>query len=354
MLKMTRRPVILCVEDEPILLRDLCEELEDAGYKAIGVPDVAAANLVLAQITPALILCDITLPGHSGLDFLEDLRARGDMPGVPFLLLTALADRESILRGKWAGADDYLIKPVDYDLLQATIAARLAQVSRMELAHRATLQQHSEAVSSQWRAVLDGIGQGALICGADLQVRFANRAAQALCKSLRNGPLTRTAEGKLALNADISEHPQLQRFVTGTTDDITVQVSLKSQQGKRWKVSVLALHERAVQAIGAEALQSDEMFVVFLADNIQSALPPREELVQRFYFTPTESQVAAMLAEGCTKQLMCERMSISASTMAYHLRNMFQKTQTKRQAELVALILSLGRTTSHNAAVAMA
>ena len=51
---------------------------------------------------------------------------------MPFIFLTALADRNDVLVGKQAGADDYLVKPIDYDLLLATVAARLSQVARVQ------------------------------------------------------------------------------------------------------------------------------------------------------------------------------------------------------------------------------
>ena len=53
------------------------------------------------------------------------------MGDIPFIFLTALADRNDVLIGKQAGADDYLVKPIDYEILLATIAARLEQVARV-------------------------------------------------------------------------------------------------------------------------------------------------------------------------------------------------------------------------------
>ena len=76
MLKAVDRPIILCVEDEPTLLRDLCDELREAGYDAMGALDVTSAQRLLDSITPALIVCDVNLPGASGLDFMADLRGR--------------------------------------------------------------------------------------------------------------------------------------------------------------------------------------------------------------------------------------------------------------------------------------
>ena len=84
----------------------------------------------------------------------------------------------------------------------------------------------------------------------------------------------------------------------------------------------------------------ENSFVVFLSDLSQRQLHNKAALARRFSLTPTELQVASLLTDGLTKQEMCEQMKVSAATMAYHLRNLFSKTDTNRQAELVALLMA--------------
>ena len=86
---------------------------------------------MLANHRPDLVLCDITMPGLGGYDVLKAMREKGGLADVPFIFLTALADRNDVLVGKQAGADDYLVKPIDYEILLATVAARLNQVARV-------------------------------------------------------------------------------------------------------------------------------------------------------------------------------------------------------------------------------
>jgi DNA-binding NarL/FixJ family response regulator len=70
----------------------------------------------------------------SGFDLLERLTAAEPrFAHMPFVFLTALADRESELKGWQLGADDYVTKPVDHDVLAAVISARLARVARNAL-----------------------------------------------------------------------------------------------------------------------------------------------------------------------------------------------------------------------------
>src|SRR5690606_26672773 len=91
----------------------------------------------LNAIRPDLILCDISMPGLDGFDVLRGAQAKGaDYAAIPFVFLSALADPREVVAGKRLGADDYLVKPIDYDLLLATIEARLRQVTRIKSSRR--------------------------------------------------------------------------------------------------------------------------------------------------------------------------------------------------------------------------
>jgi len=335
MLQAMTRPSILCIEDEPQLLADLCEELSAAGYAPVGVPDIEQARQKLSASTPSLIICDVNLPGMSGMEFLSEVRERNLLPGVPFMLLTALSDREDVLRGKWAGADDYLVKPVDYDMLLASVASRLAQVGRLQVSHQAQMRSRVGELLSQWTNVLDKVSHCALVCDAQLGVRFANRAAYSLCGSAGEGLLSVDSAGMLQLNRSIVGHPEVQSFLRGSLESLRVDIASQESPRRHWQVSLLAMGERH------PAPGHDESFVVFLSDLRQRTLHNRAALGRRFGLTPTEVQVASLLTDGLSKQEMCEQMHVSAATMAYHLRNLFHKTDTSRQAELVTVLLAV-------------
>lgn len=126
-------PTVLCIEDEAHILEELIDELRTSGFRAIGAANAADAMRVLDKTVPDLIICDILMPGTNGLQFLEQVRsARPDLGGTPFLFLTALADRSHELEGRESGADDYLTKPIDFDVLILTIRAKLDLVARIK------------------------------------------------------------------------------------------------------------------------------------------------------------------------------------------------------------------------------
>ena len=129
---------ILCIEDEPEILRDIADELRDHGFQVEAAPNAIAALQTIEAQAPDLVVCDMQMPGMSGVELLETLRARGDrLSAVPFVFLTAFGDREAMLSGRRAGADDYLVKPIDYDLLIAAVESHLHNAARR---HEATRQ----------------------------------------------------------------------------------------------------------------------------------------------------------------------------------------------------------------------
>ena len=124
---------ILCIEDEALLLEDIVEELQDAGYTTLKAANGKEAIEILKYESVDLILCDIMMPLIDGPTTLKLIRERLPQHNeVPFIFLTAKSTREDILVGKKMGVDDYLTKPIDYDLLLATIKARLEQVYRIK------------------------------------------------------------------------------------------------------------------------------------------------------------------------------------------------------------------------------
>lgn len=207
-----RQPfMILCIEDEAQLRRDIREELIEAGYEVVEAGNGNEALAALKQMQPDLVLCDISMPGLDGYGVLEALqRKEHEYAETPFIFLSALADPRHIVDGKRLGADDYLVKPIDYDLLLATIEARLRQIGRI-----------------------------------------------------------RSARG----------------------NDAKPQASMAAV------------------------------------------------LTQTYGLTPAEIRIAQGLMEGLKLMQIAADLGVTRATVAFHMRNIFQKTGTGRQAELVALLL---------------
>lgn len=114
---------ILLIEDDPMVGRAVRRGLLDAGFVVDWLRDGQAAQLALANAEHDLAVLDLGLPGQDGMQLLRQMRARGN--AMPVLVVTArdaVADR---IAGLHAGADDYLLKPFDFDELVARVHALL-------------------------------------------------------------------------------------------------------------------------------------------------------------------------------------------------------------------------------------
>jgi DNA-binding NarL/FixJ family response regulator len=125
---------ILCVEDDRETAALIAEELVDRGYAVTLAHDGREGLAAILKSMPDLVLCDISMPMMSGFELLERLVALAPrFAKMPFVFLTALTDRDNELKGRQLGADDYVTKPIDFDVLATIITARLAGVARTEL-----------------------------------------------------------------------------------------------------------------------------------------------------------------------------------------------------------------------------
>ncbi len=128
------RKKILCIEDDRETAALIAEELVDRGFEVSIAHNGQEGFVAILKDKPDLVLCDIGVPIMSGFEVLERLTEIAPRLGhVPFVFLSALADRDSELKARQLGADDYVTKPIDFDVLATIINARLAGVARTRL-----------------------------------------------------------------------------------------------------------------------------------------------------------------------------------------------------------------------------
>jgi two-component system chemotaxis response regulator CheY len=113
---------ILIAEDEPISRRLLEYALRRWGYDVIVTTDGKEAWEVLQlKDPPSLVISDWMMPGMDGLELCSSIR-KSERPGYTYLIiLTARGNKEDVIRGLEAGADDYLVKPFDQEELRCRI-----------------------------------------------------------------------------------------------------------------------------------------------------------------------------------------------------------------------------------------
>ena len=126
------RAKILVVDDEPFNVDYLEQELDDLGYDTVAAGDGAVALEAVRDEKPDLVLLDIMMPVMDGFAVLEHLKADPATRDIPVVVISAMSDLASIVRGISLGADDYLPKPFEPVLLHARISAGLERKQRRD------------------------------------------------------------------------------------------------------------------------------------------------------------------------------------------------------------------------------
>ncbi len=118
---------ILVIEDELSVRENILELLEAEYFDVIGTENGFLGALWAQENLPDLIICDVMMPQINGYEVLNTLREVPMTASIPFIFLTAMADKTDIRRGMELGADDYLTKPFTREELLAAITSRLTK-----------------------------------------------------------------------------------------------------------------------------------------------------------------------------------------------------------------------------------
>lgn len=126
------KPIIVVVEDEPTLRADIAEELRHHGYTVVEAENGQEGFQAIEKTQPDLVLSDINMPNENGFALVKRIRELGPRyADVPFIFLSALSTPAQVVDGIRIGADDYITKPVDYDLLLVKIKSHLTRNERL-------------------------------------------------------------------------------------------------------------------------------------------------------------------------------------------------------------------------------
>ena len=120
---------ILVVEDEEALTTLLRYNLDAEGYDVETVARGDDADTRLKEYVPDLIVLDWMLPNVSGIEVCRQLKARAETRNVPIIMLSARAEEVDRVRGLETGADDYVVKPFQFEELEARLNALLRRSS---------------------------------------------------------------------------------------------------------------------------------------------------------------------------------------------------------------------------------
>ncbi|WP_213288608.1 helix-turn-helix transcriptional regulator [Bradyrhizobium sp. sGM-13] len=188
---------------------------------------------------------------------------------------------------------------------------------------------------------LDGLQQGFLLVDAEARPLFVNRAARALLDSrdglrLEAGALsTSDADGGRTLRGLIKSCAGDVSAVTGSGGE----VALAREARLPLDVVVTPVRQETATAIIPWTFSQRAVAIVLVSDPETEIQARVEDLRQRFGFTPAEAAFALEIVKGDGRQAAADRLGITVGTARSHLSSIFDKTGSRRQAELVRLLL---------------
>jgi two-component system chemotaxis response regulator CheY len=172
---MAQRPRIMIVDDDVVARMMLMHMVDTSGaFDIVEAEDGEQAwKLLLSGSVPALCFCDLRMPRLSGTGLLTRVRADSRMAGLPFVLVSAAADGETVQRAAALGADGYIVKPFQAGQVEMHLAALQVRTGPVDEAPRDTLT----------RLGIDSARLPLYLGGLEKQLRLAGPAIERLLES---------------------------------------------------------------------------------------------------------------------------------------------------------------------------
>ncbi|MFC1949471.1 sigma-54-dependent transcriptional regulator [Chloroflexota bacterium] len=154
---------VLVVDDEEIIRKLLQRTLEVAHYDVVTAASGEEALNKVSQMDFRVVLCDITMPGMSGIELLQQLTA--NWPETPVIMVTALADAQTAVEAMKMGAYDFIVKPFDSpDLLQKMHRAMekrhlLLEQERHRLEIEQKVTEHATQLQQQFKELVESLSR---------------------------------------------------------------------------------------------------------------------------------------------------------------------------------------------------
>lgn len=164
---------ILVIEDEPPVRANILELLEAEDFEAVGAENGFIGAMWAQEHLPDLIICDVMMPEVDGYEVLSALRQEPATATIPFIFLTAMADKADIRQGMDLGADDYLTKPFTRAELLGAIASRFSK-QKVIMQQFKTEHERAEMLQQKVQELQQSVdNQGELLQQLQQEVRHA-------------------------------------------------------------------------------------------------------------------------------------------------------------------------------------
>lgn len=288
-----RHGIVMIVDDTPANLAFLSDALDSAGYEVLVALSGLTALRQLELVRPDVILLDAVMPGLSGFETCQRLKAQPETRAIPVIFMTALTATEDVVRGFGEGAVDYVTKPVREDEVIARIDSHIARSRNLR---RAT-------------SAVEALPRPSLTVDDSGRVTWLSERARALLP----GP-------------DWRLPPEVIRWLVRCREtDAEVGRSLAfTHSGQDFRVTY------------CNRVDPDESLLLLEG----TGTPTAERLAGAFRLTPREADVLRWVTAGKTNRDIGAILAMSPRTVTKHLEHVFTKLGVETRTAAAARALA--------------
>ena len=349
-----RKYTILIIEDNTDILETTHDFLVEEGFDAIMANDGLSGIQKAVDERPDLIISDISMPGFDGYKVYEILQENVSTSTIPFIFLSAKAEKEDIRAGMQLGADDYLTKPFDYDELLASIRVRLKKHEK-----------YINTSEDKFNKLLNNPHFGIFI----LQDKFIVAHNTILTEAFEIMPDNKRADITQLIDSNDAEkfEDKLRKCYKGIISDLNYQTKTKSGtlieiygsksqiEGKPVVIgTVKIVEENGKGTDGNDPVTDLTDAVKLIIENQDAFSKPILDEIQKLIGIPLnvdkpqipniklskrELEVLSEICKGYTNHEIAENLYISRRTVDTHRSNLLSKTNSKNTAELIVFAI---------------
>jgi len=332
-------PHILFVDDEQSVLDALkrrFHRVPQSWELAFLESPVAALKLVQDQDV-AVVVADMAMPEMSGLEMIKKMKLVS--PQTHYIMLTGAADLQTAMQAiNDAAVFRFYTKPVDANLISEGIEQALAD--RQDNASSEDKGTDLTDVGDLGVAALDCLAVGVIVADRQSRVRFSNSMGGVLL-SEQDG-LTLSA-GEVCRTSTVGETLLLHSLIQAVCDDQESAdipaLSLTRPSARRPLAAVvLPVHSRHKQK--SKSQRTLPLAAIFVSDPERRPPPAPQVLEQHLGLSPSEARLVSVLAQGHSIDSAASECGVTVATARSYLKQVFSKTGTNRQAELVKLVMT--------------
>lgn len=339
------KTTFVVADDHPLVLEGVKGVLRDMEpdadiLQATSYPDLL--NVLADDIDFSLIIADLNMPGMAGMDGIRAVQAK--RPEVPIVIISATESQKAINRTLECGVAGYMFKSFSQQQMKDALDLVLEGETFVPQANNQILSSDEFAEEKKidfGAAALNRLPMGVVIVNASAQVLFMNNSASDIF-ALSDG--VEVGATGIVRTSKVAETKNLHGLIADAADGVSSNGDV-SGEGGAMSVSRPS-YKRSFSLLVVPLPDDDDItsdigtVAVFINDPEMHNEPPTKVLARLYGLTDAEARLLQALIVGKKLEKVAEEFNVSMNTVRSHLKQVFRKTGTNRQPELVSLVLN--------------